>query len=55
MMKYNKTIFFLKISIKNGMRPIHRCILYAEKYSKCSYHTQNTFRVHSKGLMVNAV
>jgi hypothetical protein len=32
MIKYNKIIFFQKICIKNGMRPIRRCVLYAEKY-----------------------
>ena len=32
MIKYTKIIFFQKICIKNGMCPIHRCVLYAEKY-----------------------
>jgi hypothetical protein len=32
MIKYTKNIFFQKICIKNEMRPIRQCVLYAEKY-----------------------
>jgi hypothetical protein len=37
MIKYTKIIFFQKICIKSGMRAIHWCVLYAEKYGNfCS-------------------
>jgi hypothetical protein len=44
---YKTHFFHLKICLKNGVRPIHRCVLYAKKYGIFLEGINSAVRLHA--------